>query len=172
MALVLASAATATDLQISPGRVDPPDYPAASTSWSWQRLVRTWGPPTSCEFQEVCTNNKSDVVFYPFGVTILKSARIDYIEVSSTAWSTPQGIRRRSPLSALRSAYGARLLPVENRHQAVGKGRGPYRIDPTNYIVVAGGNALGFSMAGGRVSTIITGTTAEVRETLEMYGPL
>jgi len=170
--LVPAMHAGAADLQISAGRVDPPDYPAASTSWSWQRLQRAWGPPTSCEFQEECTNNKSDIAFYPFGLLVMKDRRINYIEVSSTAWSTPQGIRRRSPLSKLPAAYGSGLLPVANQHRAVGRGSGQYRIDPTNYIVVTGGNALGFSMAGGRVSTIITGAVADVRETLAMYGPL
>lgn len=112
------------------------------------------------------------MVFYPFGVLVLKQTRITYIEVSSTAWSTPQGIRRRSSVARLQAAYGSRLLPVDNRHQAVGKGSGPYRVDPLNYMVVSGENALGFSMASGRVSTILTGRTGEVRKTLEMYGPL
>lgn len=170
--LVLASSAAAADLQISPGRIDPPDHPAASTNWSWQRLVRTWGPPSSCEFNQVCTGNASDIAFYPFGVTVLKASRIKYIEVSSTAWSTPQGIRPRAPLSRLRSTYGSRLTPVLNKHPYVGQGSGRARIDQTNYIVVAGGNALGFSMASERVGTILTGTARSVRQTLAMYGPL
>lgn len=170
--LLMGAGASAADLQISPGRVDPPDYPAASTNWTWQRVVRTWGPPTSCEFNDPCTGNASDIVFYPFRVVVLKQVRIKYIEVSSTAWSTPQGIRRMSSLARLEATYGTRLIPVQNRHQAVGKGDGPYRIDELNYMVVAGSNALGFSMASGKVSTILTGKVGEVRRTLEMYGPL
>ena len=46
------------------------------------------------------------------------------------------------------------------------------RIDTTNYIVRSGGNALGFAMASGKVSTIITGGHGKVRKTLAMYGPI
>ncbi len=168
-ALVLAPAAIAgaTDLVISPGRVDPPDYPAVSTAWPWQRVISVWGPPTSCEFNEVCTTNQSDVVFYPFAITVLKARGVRYIEVSSAAWRTPEGVRRLASVADLRAKYGSRLQTVPNRHRAAGHG-----VDATNYIVRAGRNALGFSMANGRVSTILTGPAGSIRETLAMYGPL
>jgi hypothetical protein len=167
LALTPAAFASATDLVISPGRVDPPDYPPASTDWTWQKVLSAWGPPTSCEFQEICTTNQFDVVFYPFAMTVLKARGVTYVEVASAAWRTPAGIRRRASLSRLEAAYGPRLEAVTNRHRAVGRG-----VDATNYIVRSGRNALGFSMTGGRVSTILTGSIANVRDTLAMYGPL
>jgi hypothetical protein len=167
LALMPAAFAGAADLVISPGRVDPPDYPAASTDWTWQKIISAWGPPTSCEFQEICTTNQSDVVFYPFAMTVLKARGVRYVEVASAAWRTPAGIRRRASLSRLEAAYGPRLEAVTNRHRAVGRG-----VDATNYIVRSGRNALGFSMIDGRVSTILTGSIANVRDTLAMYGPL
>jgi len=164
--------AGAADLQISPGRVDPPDYPAASILWSWQRLQRAWGPPIECVFGTDCTRNSNDIALYPFGLSVLKAARIRYFQVSSTAWSTPEGIRRMNPVAQLTAAYGSRLLPVENLHRFVGMGSGMQRLDGTNYMILAGANALGFTMASGRVSTILTGPARTIRETLAMYGPI
>jgi hypothetical protein len=100
-------------------------------------------------------------------MTVLKARGVRYVEVASAAWRTPAGIRRRASLARLQAAYGPRLEAVTNRHRAVGRG-----VDATNYIVRSSRNALGFSMIDGRVSTILTGSIANVRDTLAMYGPL
>ena len=70
-------------------------------------------------------------------------------------------------MADLQAKYGSRLQAVWNRHRAAGRG-----VDATHYIARAGRNPLGFSMANGRVSTILTGPAGSIRETIAMYGPL
>ena len=172
VACALPATASAADYVVSPGRVDPPGMPVGSTNWTWRKLVSVWGPPEGCEFSVDCTSTDRDLATFPDGILVLKGSRITYIEVSGASWRTSRGARRGTSAGRLRAAYGRQLVAIRNTSQFAGRGTGAQRVDRTNYLVRSGRNAVGFSMASYRVSTILTGSYANERRAMSNYGPL
>lgn len=146
-----AAPAAAADFVIGPRIVDPPHGAPAKAGATLATLTSAWGAPTaSGEEIPVRGWGRLEVTFTsasPGGRAVVFSA-------SGSRWRTPQGVRVGSPVAALRRAYGTRLRGHVN---AGGVER---------YMVPFGNTALGFSVQGGRVSTIFMGSTATVRGTV------